>query len=114
PAPSPIIHSVAEWAKSDRRVLRPMIREGWLRSRENSGGAGRGNERFVAVPWDEALELVATEIRRVAATHGNASIFAGSYGWTSCGRVHHASSLLKRTLNLVGGFTGHVDTYSIA
>lgn len=114
PAPSPIIHSVAEWAKPDRRVLRPMIRESWLRSRESSGGAGRGNERFVAVPWDEALELVATEIRRVAATHGNASIFAGSYGWTSCGRVHHASSLLKRTLNLVGGFTGHVDTYSIA
>lgn len=114
PAPSPIIHSVTEWAKPDRRVLRPMIREGWLRSRGSKDGAERGNERFVAVPWDEALEMVASEIGRVAAAHGNASIFAGSYGWTSCGRVHHASTLLKRMLNLVGGYTGHVDTYSIA
>jgi len=114
PVPSPIIHSIVEWAKPDRRVLRPMIREGWLKSREASNRAARGAERFVAVPWDEATDLVASEIRRVATTYGNQAIFAGSYGWTSAGRVHHASSLLKRLLNLVGGYTGHVDTYSIA
>ncbi|MEI4487530.1 molybdopterin guanine dinucleotide-containing S/N-oxide reductase [Frigidibacter sp. MR17.14] len=114
PAPSPVIQSVTEWAKPDRRVLRPMIREGWLAAREAADRRGRGQDRFVAVPWDEALDMVAGEIRRVTADHGPASIFAGSYGWTSCGRFHHASSLLKRMLNLSGGFTGHVDTYSIA
>ncbi|NDW04507.1 molybdopterin-dependent oxidoreductase [Jiella pacifica] len=114
PAPSPIIHSVAEWAKSDRRVLRPMVREGWLEKREKSDRRGRGKEKFVPVSWGEATRLVAEEITRVAGSHGNASIFAGSYGWTSCGRFHHASTLLKRMLNLVGGFTRHVDTYSIA
>ncbi len=114
PAPSPIIHSVAEWANPERRVLQPMVRSGWLEKREASDGHGRGNEKFVAVSWEEAFSLVAGEISRVSQTYGNASIFAGSYGWTSCGRFHHASSLLKRTLNLVGGFTGHVDTYSIA
>ena len=41
PAPSPIIHSVAEWAKSDRRVLRPMVREGWLEKREKSDRRGK-------------------------------------------------------------------------
>lgn len=70
--------------------------------------------KFVPVSWDEATTLVADEVRRVAGTFGNASIFAGSYGWTNSGRLHHASSLLKRMLNLVGGFTRHVDTYSIA
>tara|TARA_R110002020_G_scaffold456465_1_gene672897 strand:- start:3341 stop:5662 length:2322 start_codon:yes stop_codon:yes gene_type:complete len=114
PAPSPIIESVAEWAKPDRRVLQPMVREGWLEKRQASDGAQRGNDRFVPVSWDEATTLVAGEIRRVAETYGNASIFAGSYGWTSCGRFHHASTLLKRMLNLAGGFTRHVDTYSIA
>ncbi|WP_306755283.1 molybdopterin guanine dinucleotide-containing S/N-oxide reductase [Paracoccus actinidiae] len=114
PAPSPVIHSIVEWAKPDRRVLRPMVREGWLAKREHSDRNGRGSERFLSVPWDEALDLVAGEISRVASTHGNEAIFAGSYGWTSCGRFHHASSLLKRMLNLVGGYTGHVDTYSIA
>ena len=114
PAPSPIIHSIAEWAKPERRVLRPMVRSGWLEKRENSDRRQRGKEKFVAVSWDEATTLVADEIRRVSSTFGNASIFAGSYGWTNSGRLHHASSLLKRMLNLVGGFTRHVDTYSIA
>lgn len=114
PAPSSIIHSVTEWAKPDRRILRPMVREGWLAARHHSDGRGRGSERFIPVSWDEATDLVASEIRRVSSEHGNESIFAGSYGWTSCGRFHHASSLLKRMLNLAGGFTGHVDTYSIA
>ncbi|KEJ97013.1 biotin/methionine sulfoxide reductase [Pseudosulfitobacter pseudonitzschiae] len=114
PAPSPIIHSVAEWTKSDRRVLQPMVRQGWLENRGASDGRKRGSDRFVPVSWDEATTLVSDEISRVARDHGNASIFAGSYGWTSCGRFHHASTLLKRMLNLVGGYTGHVDTYSIA
>ncbi|MCO5131218.1 MAG: molybdopterin-dependent oxidoreductase [Xanthobacteraceae bacterium] len=114
PAPSPIIQSVRNWIDPSRRVARPMVRAGWLRSGIRSDRAARGRDRFVAVDWDTALGLVADEIRRVSATNGNAAIFAGSYGWTSCGRFHHASSLLKRTLNLVGGYTGHVDTYSIA
>ncbi|MHA6641174.1 molybdopterin-dependent oxidoreductase [Mesorhizobium sp. A623] len=114
PAPSPIIDSVREWAKPDRRVLQPLVRQGWLEAREKSDRRGRGSEKFVPVSWNEATDLVAGEIRRVSGAHGNASIFAGSYGWASCGRFHHASSLLKRTLNLAGGYTGHVDTYSIA
>ncbi|MDD1530374.1 Asp-tRNA(Asn)/Glu-tRNA(Gln) amidotransferase GatCAB subunit C [Bradyrhizobium sp. WBOS7] len=114
PAPSPIIHSIAEWANPERRVLRPMVRSGWLDKRGKSDRRGRGREKFVPVSWDEATTLVADEVRRVAGTFGNASIFAGSYGWTNSGRLHHASSLLKRMLNLVGGFTRHVDTYSIA
>lgn len=114
PAPSRIIHSITEWAKPERRVLRPMVRSGWLEGREKSDRSGRGRDRFVPVDWDEAATLIADEIRRVSGTFGNASIFAGSYGWTSCGRFHHASSLLKRMLNLAGGFTRHVDTYSIA
>ncbi|BCH27345.1 molybdopterin guanine dinucleotide-containing S/N-oxide reductase [Mesorhizobium sp. L-8-3] len=114
PAPSPIIGSIREWAKPERRVLRPMVRSGWLEKRGRSDRRGRGREKFVPVGWDEATTLVADEIRRVSGTFGNESIFAGSYGWTSCGRFHHASSLLKRMLNLAGGYTGHVDTYSIA
>ncbi|HUH77375.1 MAG TPA: molybdopterin-dependent oxidoreductase, partial [Devosia sp.] len=114
PAPSPIIQSVKEWADPTRRIVQPMVRSGWLEKREKSDRSGRGREKFVPVSWDEALTLVAGEIDRVSTNFGNASIFAGSYGWTSCGRFHHAPSLLKRMLNLVGGYTGHVDTYSIA
>lgn len=87
PSPSPIIHSAGEWAKTDRRVPQPLVRAGWLEKREASDRRARGQDRFVPVSWEEATRLVAGEIRRVSGTYGNASIFAGSYGWTSCGRA---------------------------
>ena len=112
PAPSPIIHSVKHWADPTHRIARPMVRASWLKKR--GAGERRAGDEFVPVSWDEATRLVAGEIDRVRHEHGNGSIFAGSYGWTSCGRFHHSSTQLKRMLNLVGGYTGHVDTYSIA
>lgn len=112
PYPSPLIHSVPKWVNSDLRILHPMVRSGWLKGPND--GAGRGYETFVPVTWDKVLEIVSAEIKRVAGQYGNAAIFAGSYGWTSAGRLHHAATLLKRLLNLVGGCTDHVDTYSLA
>ena len=117
PAPSPIIHSITDWLDPQRRILQPMARESWLEAQRAGripDGRGRGRDRFVPLSWPEAVKLVTGEINRVRRKHGNASIFAGSYGWTSCGRFHHAPTLLKRMLNLVGGYTGHRDTYSIA
>ena len=55
-----------------------------------------------------------TKSERIKTEHGNESIFAGSYGWASAGRFHHANTLVKRFFNCYGGFTDHVTTYSIA
>lgn len=100
-------------AATDRqsRILRPAIRKGWL---EGDKGAARCNDSYVEVSWDEALRHVASEIERVRNQHGNGSIFAGSYGWASAGRFHHAQSQLRRFLNLAGGYVGARDTYSHA
>ncbi|MEZ5730499.1 MAG: molybdopterin-dependent oxidoreductase [Burkholderiaceae bacterium] len=120
PHPSDQIESIKGWADTRRRVLRPMARKSWLAARREGRPmtpdehAARGQEAFEPIEWDEALTLVAGEIQRVIRDHGNRSIFSGSYGWTSCGRFHHAQSLVRRTMNCVGGFTGHRDTYSIA
>src|SRR5262249_7379194 len=74
----------------------------------------RGEEPFVPVDWDTALSLAAGELARVKAAFGNTAIFAGSYGWSSAGRLHHAKSLLHRFMNGFGGATVQVDTYSNA
>jgi biotin/methionine sulfoxide reductase len=68
----------------------------------------------VEVEWNVALDLVAGELKRVMAAFGNGAIYGGSYGWASAGRFHHAKSQLRRFLNVVGGFTDSVDTYSNA
>ncbi|MCP4386343.1 MAG: molybdopterin-dependent oxidoreductase [Hyphomicrobiales bacterium] len=93
------------------RIARPVVRKGWLERRDTQE---RGEDAFVEVSWDEALDLAAGEVARVGETHGNQAIFAGSYGWASAGRFHHAQSHLRRFLNTVGGFTGARDTYSHA
>jgi biotin/methionine sulfoxide reductase len=119
PFPSDIIRSVQAWSQPHRRALQPMAHPAWLQAAREGRPTTvaerqtRGLVKMVPIAWDEALTLAASEIRRVIEHHGNRSIFAGSYGWTNSGRFHHASALLRRTLNLVGGFTGHVDTYSI-
>jgi biotin/methionine sulfoxide reductase len=109
PRPSPVGQAVLDLADHPARVLRPMARKGWL---EKRGGAGRGRDEFVALDWDHAATLVASEIERVRSTHTNEAIFGGSYGWASAGRFHHAQSQLKRFLNLCGGFVSSVNTYS--
>ena len=96
---------------ADTRIARPAIRKGWLetRDRKRSGGAA-----FVQVPWDEALDFVADELKRVIQNHGNNALYAGSYGWASAGRFHHAQSQLRRFLNTIGGFVSSANTYSHA
>jgi biotin/methionine sulfoxide reductase len=93
------------------RIARPSIREGWLKCRDRDRS---GDAAFVEVPWDEALDLLAGELRRVIDTHGNGSIYGGSYGWASAGRFHHAQSHLRRFLNGIGGYVSARDTYSHA
>lgn len=110
PAPSHMLAAIPDLMDPTVRIDRPHVREGWLKSRDRKA---RGHDRMVAVSWDTAIDLVAGEIDRVRRDHGNDSIFAGSYGWTSAGRLHHAQSVVKRFFNCIGGYTGHVDTYSV-
>ncbi len=110
PDPSPIgLHMLAPELER-LRVRRPSIRQGWLEGRAREG---RGREPFVEVPWDTALDLVAGEVRRVIAGHGNRAVFGGSYGWSSAGRFHHAQSQVHRFLNSLGGYVRSNDSYSL-
>jgi biotin/methionine sulfoxide reductase len=112
--PSPILDSVAGLPYAPSRIRQPMVREGYLAHGPDGDRSRRGRDAFVAVEWDRALDLVAEAALRVRDTHGNASIFAGSYGWASAGRFHHAPTLLRRFYNCIGGATRHVHNYSIA
>jgi biotin/methionine sulfoxide reductase len=114
PDPSPILRSIPDAITHRSRVMRPAIREGWLKHGPGAANDGRGGDRFVEVSWDRALEIVATELKRVIAAHGNRAIFGGSYGWSSAGRFHHAQSQLRRFLATIGGFVNSRETYSNA
>ncbi|MCS3430664.1 molybdopterin-dependent oxidoreductase [Klebsiella sp. BIGb0407] len=111
--PSLIGQSLTESVTGNSRIRRPAVRSGYL-----TGGPasreGRGKEPFVEVSWEQAIALVAQEMRSVQSRCGNEAIFGGSYGWASAGRFHHAQSQLHRFLKGFGGYTASTNTYSSA
>ncbi|MEH6521890.1 molybdopterin-dependent oxidoreductase [Sulfitobacter sp.] len=110
PAASEINRNIPGSLHGTARVLRPAIRKSWLDGQAHA--VPRGQDVFVEVSWERALDLIAKDLTRVKKDHGNQSIFAGSYGWSSAGRFHHAQSQLKRFLNTQGGFTRSEGNYS--
>ncbi len=114
-APTKIGQGILDVLDHETRITQPMVRQSWL-----EGGPGnrqtkkRGTDRFIAIDWDTVSQLVGDELQRVIDLHGNKAIYAGSYGWASAGRFHHAQSQIHRFLNVIGGYTKSVNTYSFA
>lgn len=114
PDPSPIGQSLIDGVRHRSRIEKPMVRKGWLDHGPQGHVTVRGSDPFVELEWDEAIPLLARELRRIRETHGNESLYAGSYGWSSAGRFHHATSQLRRFLNLIGGHVRSRNSYSAA
>ncbi len=83
------------------RLLYPLKRAG-----------RRGEGKFTRISWDEALDLLAGQIRRVKEQYGNSALFVpygtGSYNQTN------GSHTARRLMNLYGGCLGIYNTYSSA
>ena len=61
----------------------------------------RGDNRFVRVSWDEALDMFYEELERVQKTHGPSALLTAS-GWQSTGMFHNASGMLAKAIALHG------------
>lgn len=112
--PTPVIQGFKEAFDHPNRIRRPCVRRSWLEAGVGAHPERRGIDGYVEVSWDQALDLVAAELHDARTRFGNTSIFAGSQGWSSAGRFHHAQTQLKRFLNCLGGFTNQRYGYSFA
>ncbi|MCP4829656.1 MAG: molybdopterin-dependent oxidoreductase, partial [Proteobacteria bacterium] len=112
-APPKIASAIPAAVHHRSRVARPSIRKGWLEN-EDRAKERRGSDEFVELPWDEALDIAAKELKCVQENYGNGAIFGGSYGWSSAGRFHHAQSQVHRFLNTIGGYVSSFGSYSTA
>jgi biotin/methionine sulfoxide reductase len=112
PEPGSLIEAMPDIVHAACRIDRPYIRRGWLEGKRR--GHLRGGDPFVPVSWDRVTRLLAEEVRRTRAEHGDGAIYGGSYGWSSAGRLHHARTQLHRFLGMGGGFTSSTTAYSYA
>ena len=87
---------------AEDRLKYPMKRAHW---KPGTGGdrSLRGKDTWERITWDEALDYVTSEIKRVKETHGNRSIFLDSYT---------EPNEYIRTLGLYGGYIGSWGTCS--
>jgi len=104
---------LADAAIDNLRITQPHVRKGWLDNIGKSDGK-RGRDEFIPVTWDKAFELASKELLKTKNVYGNSAIYAGSYGWASAGRFHHAKSQVNRFFNLFGGFSSSFQSYSYA
>ena len=94
------------------RVKAPMVRKSYLADPDNPKPELRGLDEWVEVKYEDAIKLVARELKKTREQKGADSVFAGSYGWQSTGNMHVSRTLLHRFMNLSGGFTGVTGDYS--
>jgi anaerobic dimethyl sulfoxide reductase subunit A len=69
----------------------------------------RGEGKFERISWDEAMDTIARELRRVKATYGNASIFIGGGGHQ--GALHTGASITK-AISMFGGYVASYGNVS--
>jgi len=86
---------------SEKRILHPMKRVDFdpngARNPQN-----RGKSEYVRISWDEALDIVANEIKRQKQAHGPGSIAIQHGSHHQWGNVGYYLSSLMRFGNLVG------------
>nr|WP_283777734.1 trimethylamine-N-oxide reductase TorA [Sansalvadorimonas sp. 2012CJ34-2] len=110
--PSDMLMGIRDDLYSPARVRYPMVRLDWLKKRHNSDTTQRGDNRFVRVSWDQALDFFYEELERVQKTYGPAGLYAGHTGWKANGVYHNCIAAMQRAVGLHGTFVKKVGDYS--
>lgn len=95
--------SIRRWLQSPDRLNYPLRRV---------PGSKRGEGRYERISWDEALDTIASELKRVRETYGNEAVFNAYASGVSSGII--ANAPVARLLNLTGGYLGYYGSYSSA
>lgn len=86
---------------SDKRILYPMKRVDFDPNGERNP-QNRGISGYERISWDEAVDIVVSEIRRMKAQHGPGAIAIASPAHHQWGNVGYWLSALQRFGNLIG------------
>lgn len=111
--PTEVLQYLAKLPYCEARIQNPCVREGFLKNGRGPS-TKRGKESFVEVSWEEAFSLVGKELEHVYREYGPSAVFGRSYGWKSTGLVNSSAQLIRRLLNLCGGFVPTTNSYSTA
>jgi len=73
----------------------------------------RGEGKFERISWDEALDTIANQMKRIKEKYGNEAFYF-QYAWGVTWNGPDGQAIMQRLLNLFGGYVGYYGTYSEA
>ncbi len=90
--------------QSPNRILYPLKRVDWDPNGERNP-QNRGASKYIKISWDEALEIIASEIMRVKEKYGPYAILSQSDGHGETKIVQGTHGCNRGLLSLLGGYT---------
>lgn len=109
---NPLHSTIADLIYTPTRIKYPMVRKSYLENPASPKPELRGADEWVRVSYDEAIALIAKELKTTYKQKGKEGVFAGSYGWKSSGNLHNSRILLQRFMGMAGGYVGVTGDYS--
>ena len=101
---SPLASSYKKRVYSPNRVLYPMKRVDWNPQGDRHPET-RGQSKYQRISWDEALDTIVSEIKRVHKKYGPYAVLAQADGHGETKIVHFPHGQQKKLLTLLGGYT---------
>jgi trimethylamine-N-oxide reductase (cytochrome c) len=89
---------------SPTRVRYPLKRVDWDPKGERNP-QNRGKSKFVRISWEDAVDIIVSEIKRILEKHGPYAICAHSEGHGQTKYIHGAHGVICHLLKHLGGFT---------
>jgi molybdopterin guanine dinucleotide-containing S/N-oxide reductase-like protein len=102
--PAPFCMSYKKRVYSPNRVKYPLKRVDWNPEGERHP-ENRGISKYKRISWDEATDIIASEIKRVQAEYGPYAILCQGDGHGETKNVHASHGCHTNLLVLMGGFT---------
>lgn len=99
------------WIYSPKRLRYPMKRVGWEPGGKSSTYDNRGVGDFVRITWEEALDTLAKEMKRLKETYGNSAILSQGSSHKIHGMLGGEGSTIvaDKLFNTFGGTTKNIS-----
>ena len=102
--PTPLQYAYKKRVYSKNRVPYPLKRVDWDPNGERHPET-RGEAKYVRISWDEATDIIASELLRIKEQYGPYAVLAQIDGHGESKIIHAAHGCPGRLLDLLGGYT---------
>ncbi len=102
--PSPFAYSYKKRVYSPNRVQYPLKRVDWDPNGERNTDK-RGLSLYERISWDEATDIIASELKRIGKQYGPEAVFLQADMHGEGKSVHNAHGAPAKLLSMLGGYT---------